>query len=206
MPLPLDEHTRGTGGPYQPAHVGDRFAGVAGRSLAEGLLRFHDAATAQLYRPLLLDAFPGLRRVKAAPLAFDWNGRQILATRDGLWAPPYLLRADIGRGEVEDIGGGISDADLRRLFSVFEQADASTTRRHGGTGLGSLRLAALMGGTAGVASVPGQGSTFWFTVRLPRASEVPVAPAGALSWSSSPPAPRPSPAAARRSVRGRAAA
>lgn len=53
------------------------------------------------------------------------------------------------RFEVEDIGGGISDAELRRLFSVFEQADASTTRRHGGTGLGSLRLAALMGGTAG---------------------------------------------------------
>ncbi len=118
MPLPLDEHTRGTGGPYQPAHVGDRFAGVAGRSLAEGLLRFHDAATAQLYRPLLLDAFPGLRRVKAAPLAFDWNGRQILATRDGLWAPPYLLRADIGRGEVEDVGGlddfeaGLADGTL----------------------------------------------------------------------------------------------
>ena len=144
-------------------------------------------------------------------ILLNFAGNAVKFTEQGRIALRVKL-AEAGRGEillrfeVEDIGGGISDADLRRLFSVFEQADASTTRRHGGTGLGSLRLAALMGGTAGVASVPGQGGTFWFTVRLPRASEVPGAPAGALSWSSSPPAPRPSPAAARRSVRGRAAA
>ena len=86
------------------------------------------------------------------------------------------------RFEVEDTGVGISAEDQRRLFSAFEQADASMSRKHGGSGLGlaiCLRLATMMGGTAGVSSVPGQGSTFWFSVRLPRRSEGPALPAGA---------------------------
>mgnify|MGYP000193291014 CR=1 FL=1 len=84
------------------------------------------------------------------------------------------------RLEVRDTGIGIPEDAQARIFQPFTQADNSDTRRHGGTGLGlsiTKRLAQLMGGTVGVVSRPGTGSTFWLTVRFEPAAPVESAPA-----------------------------
>ncbi len=73
------------------------------------------------------------------------------------------------RFEVEDQGIGINESALPGLFERFSQADESTTRSHGGIGVGlaiNHHLARLMGGQIGVESKPGQGSRFWITVPL----------------------------------------
>ena len=85
----------------------------------------------------------------------------------------------LARFEVRDTGVGISPDQLEHIYTAFEQADSSTTRRFGGTGLGlaiNRHLAELMGGSVGVESEPGAGSLFWFTARLQIAANQSVPP------------------------------
>ncbi len=91
------------------------------------------------------------------------------------------LRLDF---EVRDTGIGIPPEVLPTLFTPFQQADSSTTRRFGGTGLGLAicrHLVTAMHGEIGVTSVPGEGSCFAFSIELPRAAEAPARQAAAAA-------------------------
>jgi len=164
--------------PFTIGEVVDGVAETLKRSAAEKALQVRlevDEALSRL--PLLGDA----RHIGEVLLNFGANA--VKFTDSGF----VRLRAEVEREqgdslhlrfEVQDSGIGIAQDAQARLFQDFEVVDTSSTRRHGGSGLGLAicrRLAALMGGEVGVNSSPGQGSRFWFRLRVERAGR-PQAP------------------------------
>ncbi|MFN9764809.1 MAG: PAS domain S-box protein [Pseudomonadota bacterium] len=108
----------------------------------------------------------------------NFLGNAIKFTEHGQVWLRVVREDDDVRLEIEDTGPGIDAATQARLFKPFVQADQSTTRRYGGSGLGlsiCRELALLMGGEVGVRSEPGRGSCFWARLPLPRA-ELPEPP------------------------------
>ena len=88
------------------------------------------------------------------------------------------------RFEVEDHGAGIRSEDQARIFDAFEQGDASINRAYGGVGIGLTIckfLTQLMGGSIGVVSQLGQGSTFWAEIPFARGSARAVQ-SGGVDW------------------------
>jgi PAS domain S-box-containing protein len=103
-------------------------------------------------------------------IKFTERGHILIGIRDDNTGPGV----NRFRIEVKDTGVGVSEAQRHRLFRSFSQADSSTTRKYGGTGLGLAickQLVEIMGGSIGVSSVPGEGSTFWFSLELPVSRE-----------------------------------
>ena len=106
-------------------------------------------------------------------LKFTEQGEVVLqVTEQGADEHAVILWFDI-----TDTGIGLTPEEKSRLFQSFSQADSSTTRKYGGTGLGLVifkQLVQLMGGEIGVESKPENGSLFWFTLRLEKQIEANV--------------------------------
>jgi PAS domain S-box-containing protein len=117
--------------------------------------------------------------VRVRQVLINLIGNAIKFTRTGDIAVRVFESESVGgeavlRFEVSDTGDGIAADKLDVIFHPFVQADMSTSRKYGGTGLGlsiSGQLVGLMGGDCGVWSEVGQGSTFWFTIRVRTSTE-----------------------------------
>ncbi|MDP3857704.1 MAG: response regulator [Stagnimonas sp.] len=135
---------------------------------------------------VVLDVAPDVPRslvgdsLRLSQILINFLNNAVKFTEHGAVAISIGIQEFVGekmliRFSVRDTGIGMTREELGRLFQSFHQADSSTSRRYGGTGLGlaiSKKLAELMGGQVGVESVPGQGSTFWFTAMAGASTKV----------------------------------
>jgi signal transduction histidine kinase/ActR/RegA family two-component response regulator len=148
------------------AGVGARLKGLALECRVEESVATHVTGDAGRLRQVLINLIGNA-------VKFTDEGH----VRVHVWLQSGDHGAAMLHGVVSDTGIGIPPEKQALIFEAFTQADGSTTRRYGGTGLGltiSARLAALMGGHLSVKSLPGQGSAFHFTakVSLPEAAAV----------------------------------
>ncbi len=148
------------------------FSLISDRAQAKGLEIIFDIDP-RLSQPLRGDP------MRFAQLILNYASNAVKFTERGT----IILRARVEeesdidlrlRFEVQDTGVGLAPEQLSRLFETFQQADSSTTRKYGGTGLGLVinrHLAAMMDGEVGATSRSGIGSTFWFTARVGKSSD-----------------------------------
>jgi two-component system sensor histidine kinase/response regulator len=140
---------------------------LAGSAQAKGLelISVFDSAV-----PAVISGDPGrtrqvLTNLIGNAIKFTQAGEIVVRVDEAdVPGPDTVIRFD-----VSDTGDGIAPGKLDLIFQPFVQADTSDSRRYGGTGLGlaiSSQLVALMGGACGVHSQPGEGSNFWFTIRV----------------------------------------
>ena len=161
-----------------PLQVGDIMDNVtslmAHRFTEKGLLLQVDLPAALARRPLLGDA------LRLGQILLNLTGNAVKFTDRGhVVIHVQRMEQDVGlerlRFSVEDTGAGLSLAMQSEAFDGFVRGDHELVGEHAGAGLGlsiCQRLVKLMGGEMGVESVPGQGSTFWFTVRLKAQSQI----------------------------------
>ncbi|PLK49619.1 CHASE domain-containing protein [Uliginosibacterium sp. TH139] len=154
--------------PFHLSDLCDALAGIMAVSAADKDIDLHIQVDPALPRILLGD------QLRLQQILVNLAGNAIKFTGNGEVSVGIgLLQREgdeiILRCEVRDTGIGMSEEQIGRLFAPFTQADTSTTRRYGGSGLGLVickRLVEMMGGSIGVTSMPGQGSRFKFTVRM----------------------------------------
>lgn len=155
--------------PFAPGQLLDEARAMLADKAADKGLRLTCAAEPDM--PVLLGD-----PLRISQILLNYANNAIKFSEHGTVALRLMLQREgeqlYLRGEVQDQGIGLTEAQIKELFQPFQQTDSSITRRFGGTGLGlaiSHSLAELQGGDVGVRSEPGVGSTFWFRVQVEQA-------------------------------------